>query len=246
VSGPIVLAIDTASAVSAVAVCRGAHILAEDNSPAPDDARHGVVLLPRIQRLLAEAALTLRDVELIGVGVGPGSFTGLRVGLATAKGLGFALDRPVRGVSSIEVLAAAALADAERALVLVDAFKGELYAGLFARAADPADHALAAEVALFHAAPAEVLARIAPAVQRASSRVLACGDGLRRYAAELTAAWQPQLLSGPIELDRPRGALLAQRALADFQRLGPSDLAGLEPTYVRDSDARLPERALRL
>jgi tRNA threonylcarbamoyladenosine biosynthesis protein TsaB len=244
---PIVLAIDTASAVSAVALCSGAAILAEDNSAAPDDARHGAVLLPRIQRLLAAAGVALRDVDLIGVGVGPGSFTGLRVGLATAKGLAFALHKPVRGVSSIEVLAAALLQRADHALVLVDAFKGELYAGLFARSpgADPIPRA---ELALFHAPPAELLARTAPvlAALPSATTVLACGDGLRRYAGDLTAAWGTRVLVGPAELDQPRAALLAQRALADFQQHGPSDLATLEPTYVRDSDARLPERALRL
>jgi tRNA threonylcarbamoyladenosine biosynthesis protein TsaB len=247
VPGPIVLAFDTSTTVSAVALCSGSTVLAEDNAPAPDAARHGAVLLPRIQRLLAQAGLGLAELDLIGVGVGPGSFTGLRVGLATAKGLGFALRKPVRGVSSIEALAAAALTDAQHALVLVDAFKGELYAGLFAR---PAVGAAAPkpEVALFHAPPLQVVERMAPALAALpiASTVLACGDGLRRYASELSGAWGDRVAMGPLPLDVPRGALLAARAIADFERNGPSDLAALEPTYVRDSDARLPEQPLRL
>ena len=105
-----VLAFDTSTAVTAVALLDGVRVLAEDEGPNED--RHGDVLLPRVQGVLAGAGLALGEVELIAVGIGPGSFTGLRIGLATAKGLALATGIPRRGVCSRRALAAGAAGDA--------------------------------------------------------------------------------------------------------------------------------------
>jgi len=236
-----VLAIDTSTAITAVAVLADNVVRAEDN--AATDRKHGDVVLPRVQAVLAAAGLTLAEIDLLAVGVGPGSFTGLRVGLATVKGLGFALQRPVRGVSSPLAIALAALEHAPQVVVLLDAFKSEVYAGVFRRSAT--DDASAVEVLpLFHASPSEAAER-SLAVLDPAAQALVCGDGVRRYEAEimpLLAAGRVAL--GPVELDAPRGARVAELALRDFGQHGPSDLATLEPTYVRGSDARLPDRPL--
>jgi tRNA threonylcarbamoyladenosine biosynthesis protein TsaB len=235
-----VLAIDTSTAVTAVAVLDGNVLRAQDN--AKTEQRHGDVVLPRVQAVLAAAALTLAEIELLAVGVGPGSFTGLRVGLATIKGLGFALQKPVRGVSSPEAIASAALERAPQVVVLLDAFKGEVYAAVFRRGqGDPAE-ALAV-TPLFHASPAEAAAR-ALEVLDPSSAALVCGDGARRYEAEIMSVLGARASLAPPQLDAPEGAWVARLGLRDFGRHGPADLAALEPTYVRDSDARLPERPL--
>ena len=234
-----VLAVDTSTSVTAVAVTEGVRVLAEDG--APSDARHGSVILPRIQAVLAGASLQLADIDLLAVGVGPGSFTGLRVGLATIKGLAFALAKPVRGVSSLEAIACAALERAPQAAVLIDAFKSEVYAGVFGRAADGE---VEQRMALFHASPAEAAARVLQWLEAGAA--IACGDGIRRYETEILPALGADarvMLAEPL-LDVPRGALVARLALRDFVRLGPSDLATLEPAYVRGSDAKLPERPL--
>ena len=94
-----VLAFDTSTDLTTVALCDGDRVLAEDDSRS--DARHAELLLPRIQSVLAAAGASLASIELIGVGAGPGSFTGVRVGLATAKGLGLALKKPVAPVVSL-------------------------------------------------------------------------------------------------------------------------------------------------
>jgi tRNA threonylcarbamoyl adenosine modification protein YeaZ len=104
--GPI-LAIDTATTVAVVALgdSNGA-LLAEE--PWVAGYRHGEELLPRIRRILEGSSLAMDALAGIVVGTGPGAFTGLRVGIATAKGLAHALDRPIVGVSSGEALIAAA------------------------------------------------------------------------------------------------------------------------------------------
>lgn len=235
-----VLAIDTSTAVTAVAVRDGDRLRAEDN--AKTEQRHGDVLLPRVQAVLAAAALQLAEIDLLAVGVGPGAFTGLRVGLATVKGLGFALQKPVRGVSSPEAIASAALERAPQVVVLLDAFKGEVYAAVYRR--EPGDASEAAAAApLFHASPAEAAAR-ASALLDPTAAALVCGDGARRYEADIVAVLGARAALAPPELDTPQGSWVARLALRDFGRHGPSDLASLEPTYVRDSDARLPDRPL--
>jgi tRNA threonylcarbamoyl adenosine modification protein YeaZ len=119
VTGGPILAIDTSTTIAVVA-------LGDPNgSPIAADAwttghRHGEELLPRIGRVLAGARVELRELGAIVVGTGPGAFTGLRVGVATAKALAHALDLPIVGVSSGEaLLAAAAVAGAPNARLVL-------------------------------------------------------------------------------------------------------------------------------
>jgi tRNA threonylcarbamoyladenosine biosynthesis protein TsaB len=238
-----VLAIDTSTSVTAVAVTEGARVLAEDHAPSHE--RHGNVILPRVQAVLAAASLQLADIDLLAVGVGPGSFTGLRVGLATVKGLAFALQKPLRGVSSLEVIASAALEHAQQAAVLIDAFKNEVYAGVFQRVASSPSGEVEARVALFHAPPAEAAARVLEQLDPTASAIV-CGDGIRRYETEIQTVLRAEarVVLAAQELDGPRGRFVARLALRDFARSGASDLAALEPAYVRGSDAKLPDRPL--
>lgn len=106
-TGSPILAIDTATTVAVVALGDGdGALLAEE--PWVAGYRHGEELLPRIRRILEDSSVAMDAIAGIVVGTGPGAFTGLRVGIATAKGLAHALDRPIVGVSSGEALIAAA------------------------------------------------------------------------------------------------------------------------------------------
>jgi len=104
--GPL-LAIDTATSVAVVALGDGGGALLAE-VPWVAGYRHGEELLPRIRRILDASSVSMHALAGIIVGTGPGAFTGLRVGIATAKGLAHALDRPIVGVSSGEALIAAA------------------------------------------------------------------------------------------------------------------------------------------
>lgn len=94
---------------------------------------HAKRIIGTLDALLSEAGLTKRQLAGIGVGTGPGSYAGLRVGLATATGLGRGLGVPVAGGSTLAAAAAALLADGDEAFVTLDARRGNVYAGRFAR-----------------------------------------------------------------------------------------------------------------
>ena len=101
---------------------------------------HQERLAPLVSEVVAESKVAFRDIDRIGVTVGPGSFTGLRVGLAFAKGLGFALDVPVLGLDSLEAIVASAPREGP-GLALIDARRGQAYVRRFdgARALGPSE-----------------------------------------------------------------------------------------------------------
>lgn len=130
--GPLLLALETATATQGVALARGEHVCAERTS---ERERPGAEsLLPLVQSVLAEAGVGLDAVAAFAVSIGPGSFTGLRIGLATAKGLAFGTGRPVAPVPTLAALAASAAAAGARGVLapVLDARRGELYAAAYA------------------------------------------------------------------------------------------------------------------
>jgi len=124
----VLLAFDTATTAVTVALHDGERVVASQTRV--DARRHGELLAPAITAVLDEAWVPRQDVTAIAVGVGPGPFTGLRVGLVTARTLGLALDVPVYGVCTLDVLAAEAVdasAVREPFLVATDARRKEVY-----------------------------------------------------------------------------------------------------------------------
>jgi tRNA threonylcarbamoyladenosine biosynthesis protein TsaB len=124
----IVLGLDTALPACSVAVIRGEKVLARLSEPMTRG--HQERLAPMVQEAMAEAAIGFDALDRIGVTVGPGSFTGLRVGLAFAKGLALALDLPCVGIGSLEALAASVDRHG-RTAAAIDAKRGQVYLQLF-------------------------------------------------------------------------------------------------------------------
>lgn len=129
----LILALDTATSATSVALYDGTAVLAQTSTE--DAMRHGEVLAPGIAAVLREAGRTVSELTEIAVGVGPGPFTGLRVGLVTAHTMGAALSIPVHGVCTLDVLAADARLPEPPGpfLVAADARRKEVY---WARYAD--------------------------------------------------------------------------------------------------------------
>lgn len=237
-----VLAFDTSTDVTAVAVTRDAQVLAEAHEPSTK--RHAELLLSRVQDCLARAGLALADIDLFAVGLGPGSFTGVRVGVATAKGFGLGTGKPVCGVSSLATLAHAAfnsgaVASDSLCAPLLDAHKGEVFAALYARGQGGG---LDCVLPGLHALPALACAQLTEAAGARAYAVL--GGGYRRYAEQLALPPSARVLEAT--LDIPRASALAALALGQLAREGAPDLAQLAPCYLRGSDAQLPSRPLRL
>lgn len=127
----LLLAFDTATPHVTVALHDGARVVATYSSD--ESMRHGEMLAPGIADVLGSVGAITRDVTAIAVGVGPGPFTGLRVGLVTARTMAHALEIPVYGVCSLDVLAAEALdAGLEEFVVATDARRKEVYRATYA------------------------------------------------------------------------------------------------------------------
>jgi tRNA threonylcarbamoyladenosine biosynthesis protein TsaB len=203
-------------------------------SPVPDAARlkappeHSAELLPMLAELLERAGSDWDAVRAIAVGVGPGTFTGLRIGVATARGLAQGLGVPLHPVSSLEALAAGLVPEVEpgRALLpLIDAKRRQVFASLY-RAATPLERewgplALDAE---------DLLAR----VRQVTGPPLATGDWALESRAHLEAAG--------IEVPAPDSGLHAVSAV-QICRIGmgsePVAPEQLNPVYVRAPDAEI-------
>ncbi len=219
----LTLAIDTSTPQASLALTRGDELLKELNFDAP--ARVGEQLFGRFDELLGPAHP--EALELIAVGIGPGSFTGTRVGLATAKALAFSLDVPLVGVCSLRVVAAATRGPAA---VAMTAFRGEVYAAAF----DQDDTLLAP----FAAKPGDARARIEHAL---SERKLA----LRSWHGTATAQY-PDVFGESSTAMFPRARHVAQLALRKLALHGADQLAALEPAYVRGADVTTPKKASAL
>jgi len=131
----IVLAIDTTTARESLAVVSDGALRGELRLFSTDT--HSRRLVPALEFLLAQLAMAPSAVEGFAVTTGPGSFTGLRVGLSTVQGLALAAGRPCFAVSALDVLAARIIGGAPRLAALMDAYRGEVFAGLYDETARP-------------------------------------------------------------------------------------------------------------
>lgn len=191
---------------------------------------HSEMLLMLVDEVLKEAQLAPKELDVVVCGRGPGSFTGLRIGLSTAKGLCFALGKPLVLISSLAALAARAPRGA-RVCAALDAYRGEVYAGFFEVRPEGRVAAEGREEALGPAVLGERLKE-----KRRAGPIALVGEGILRY---------PELF-GEGEVRDPDGAPRP----GDLVRLGAiearegrvADLARSTPEYLRASEAELAKR----
>lgn len=125
-----ILAIDTSGVTASVAILQDETVLGEIFLNL--GRNHSEILLPSIDQLLRTAGLELRAIDVFACTVGPGSFTGIRIGVSTVKGLALAVDRPVVALSALEVLAVSATGLQRKICPMIDARREQVYAGLYA------------------------------------------------------------------------------------------------------------------
>jgi tRNA threonylcarbamoyladenosine biosynthesis protein TsaB len=205
----LILALDTALETCSAAFVRGGRVLAARSEPMARG--HQERIAPLVAELAREAGVAFPDFDRIGVTCGPGSFTGLRVGLAFAKGLGFALGRPVVGIGTLQALAAGAEGPA---VAVIDARRGQVYAQAF-RDGEPLipPEALSIEDAGLRLAPFRPARLVGPG------------------AALLAAAFpEAEVASGGVD----------PVALARLAAAAPEPESPPEPLYLRAPDAKLP------
>ncbi len=221
--GPV-LALDTSGPAAAVGLARGGTILGE--LLLTGDATHSRRLLLGVDRLLAQCGLRPAELGGLAVAVGPGYFTGLRIGLATAQGLALGLGLPCRGVSSLRLLAQAAATWRGVAWAVADARRGLIYAAAF-RVGPAGLERLLPDTAL---SPARLAGLLAPPA-------LLLGDGVPLLQA--AGLLGPGLEPAPAGLHPPRPGLLALLGAAGLARGEGVPAGELRPRYVRPSDAEV-------
>ncbi len=222
----MILGIDTATRVVALGLSSGGAPIAErtlDDAPSRTRA-----LTSAIDELLADAGVTRAELSAVGVGEGPGSFTGLRVGIAAAQGLACGLGIPCVGVSTIEVVAHNAPSEERRVAVLIDAGRGEVFLGELDR-----DGA--------HLIPRGNPRALSPgqAAEVIADGALVLGDGWLRHRSVLARLLGDRIRMAPDELALPRGRIVAELARRELARrvdaCGPATVSAI---YVREPDAR--------
>ena len=217
-----ILAIDTATAACSAALMSDGVIVAARHEAMLRG--HAEALMPMVEAVMAEAGVAYGALSLIAATVGPGAFTGLRVGLAAARGLALAGGLPIIGVTTLEALAQGALAAAgnggERSVVAaLNARRDEVYYQAF----DPA---------LAPLGPPRVGA--AETIELPSGPLLLAGDG----ATLLPSAGDAEIMPGLT----PDAAVVAAIAAARFDPAAPPE-SPPEPLYLRASGARAPSAA---
>lgn len=220
-----ILAVESSTLVASVAVLVDGEIAIERESGVNT---HSEVLLGLIDECLAHCQLTLRDLSTVAIGAGPGSFTGLRIGMATVKGLCFATGVPMTPVSSLAALALDARPHARPGEILVpvlDARRSEIFAGFY----EQGEGNVISRGEELVLAPSD----LAAALERfAGSELLLAGDGALKYESVLAP------LGRLVSEARPTPSASAVARLA--QHLPASEfLSSVAPTYVRLPEAEI-------
>ena len=219
----IVLAVDTAGSACSAAILR-------DGTPAacrsePMHRGQAERLVPMILSMAEQAALTLSDIDLFAVTIGPGAFTGLRIGLAACSGMALAADRPIIGIGNLEAAARAVPADqiaGDTLLVALDSRRAEIFAQPFDNAHEPlAEPSCVAPDALGPLLP--------------EGRVLVTGDAAPAAAEALSRTGNPDRVS-VFEAAGPADPLVVARLAAG--RAGQAGRAAPQPLYLRPPDAK--------
>lgn len=221
-----ILAFDTSSISGSVALMDGARLLAEWNTGGV--GTHSNWLMPAIEGLIGSAGVRLADIGLFAVDNGPGSFTGLRIGISTVKGLAWAMNKKVVGVSTLEALALNLRYSRMPVCPVLDARKGEVYAALYRSTGDGME-AVMKDCAL---SPAALFERL----REVQGPVVFLGNGLTVYSEEIRKNVKDAVVALPA-LWSMRACNIASLA---FERaanaVSPLKLA---PLYLRKSEAEI-------
>lgn len=222
----ICLCIETATARIGVALTSNGTLLAESLLDAPG-GQQNALLMPELQRLLNLNNLTSNQIDLFACATGPGSFTGVRTGIAAIQGLALAAGKPCAAVSTLAMLAMNLPHAACPVCPMLDARKNEVYTGLY----QTTDRAIQLKQDCV-TAPADFL-------QLLSGPTIFVGDGALRYQEQIQQTLGDNALFAPFthHILRPSsGCLLAETTVLNGKSVPPEQLL---PTYLRLSEAEL-------
>ena len=222
----VILAVHSTSASLSVAITKNRVVLRE--VILPPDRKHLEMLAPLIRDVTAELHLSVMDIDGFGVAMGPGTFSGTRVGLAMIKGMALALAKPVAGISSLDILAWQALKDGEWGAPVIDARRGEIYTAFYRKSGE--------EVMLVGGPMLIKVEEFSQHARKVSGELILCGDPVLDHLVESI----PNLVRSPVAA--PSAAACSLLAYERIRQGNADDLHLLTPLYIRRSDAEEKKR----
>ncbi|MFQ5666016.1 MAG: tRNA (adenosine(37)-N6)-threonylcarbamoyltransferase complex dimerization subunit type 1 TsaB [Candidatus Binatia bacterium] len=222
-----ILGVDTATWRASVGVLIDGEVVAEHSRLAGES--HAVSLLPLIDEVLQRAACSVRALDGVAVSCGPGSFTGLRIGLSVAKGMACAAGLRLVAVPTLEALARTVADHRGVICAVLDARKGEVYAACFESAAAGGWRRLTADKLV---TPESLLAML-------PTGCTVLGDAVPVYGAFLRARLAPGVTLLPFERYAPRGGVVAAMGWKRMRMGLSAEVHRLEPVYIRPSEAEM-------
>lgn len=226
-----ILAIDSSGLVATVAVVCGDELIAEYTINYKKT--HSQTLLPMLDEIKKMIELDLSSIDAIAVAAGPGSFTGLRIGSATAKGLGLALEKPLVGVPTVDGLAYNLYGTEKVICPIMDARRNQVYTGIYTFVREGEKYALK----VLKEQCAVSIEEIISCINEIGREVMFLGDGVPVFREIIGEKMTVPYSFAPAHMNRQRGASVAMLG-AEYYRQGKiQSAAEHEPEYLRMSQA---------
>jgi tRNA threonylcarbamoyladenosine biosynthesis protein TsaB len=229
------LALDSSGLVASVAIVTEEAMLAEYT--VNYKKTHSQTLLPMLNEIVKMVEVELSDIDAIAVAAGPGSFTGLRIGSATAKGLGLALDKPIVAVPTLDGLAYNLYGTDKLICPLMDARRNQVYTGLYEFVND--------EFRIRKQQVAVTIEEIIEEINQLGKPVIFLGDGTAAYREIIEEQTKVSYQFAPIHMNRQRAGSIGALGLLMYHNNQVETAEQHEPVYLRLSQAER-ERAERL
>ncbi len=242
-----IIAIDSSGLVASVAIVQDEEVIAEYN--VQYKKTHSQTLLPMLDELKRMVDLDLQTVDAIAIASGPGSFTGLRIGSATAKGLGLALEIPIIEIPTLDGLACNLYGTDKVVCPIMDARRNQVYTGLYSYIEDGQSDE---QEQSFHYTLVPILSQCAVPIEEIAEKcneqqkeIIFLGDGVPVFAAQLKNLMKVPYSFAPAHMNRQRAAsfaFLASEKLRNGEVVPAADHA---PEYLRLSQAEREKAAKR-
>lgn len=223
-----ILGIDTSSKVLSIALGEDKRIIIEESHLL--DRRHSSLLVLKIKDMLKKLSLSIKDVDAFVIGLGPGSFTGLRIGVSSVKGFGIATKKPCIGIPSIDAMALNADEEKKSIVPVIDAKREQVYSAIYKR---ERDRILRKSEYL--------LLNIDNVMKRIGGPAVFLGDGITLYREGIQRLNKKAVFLGE-ECWYPRASNLIRLALGRIKRYKQADLAKLKPIYLYPKDCQVKKR----
>lgn len=223
----MILGVDTSTTSGSAALLEDGYIVGEINLDV--EKTHSERLLPSIHQLLESAGISTKDIDGFAVTIGPGSFTGLKVGLSTVKGLAWAYNKPVVGVSTLSALAHNISFATIHICPIIDAKKNEVYTALFRNDGRGTQRRVCDDMVVM---PEKLVDLI-------SEETVFLGNGVRLYSSYLRERLGSRVLFAPPVFWLVRASVVASITVDGFIKGEVQSPESILPEYIRASEAEL-------